>query len=189
MKQDQTCRCGGRLDPPEAGSGRPARCARCGREAGPTTDTAGKPPLGYRRCEFCHNEIPILLFDAHVRQHLAIGEDGQQQDYASLPADECDPEADLVGAPRHFRHTVCGAVTVMPDELIHTYLTDPWFYMSDKTYCSGCSRHVRQNQLFWVETGENMLDYTKRLRADKPEMRPSLATRILAWVVNRFPRR
>jgi hypothetical protein len=87
------------------------------------------------------------------------------------------------GAPRWYRHTTCGAVTGMPEEIIQTYLANPWFYLADKTFCTGCGKHVHQRQCVWEETGEDLQSYTDRLRAAKPQFRPNLPKRILIKIV------
>ena len=74
----------------------------------------------------------------------------------------------------------------MPEEIIETYLTNPWFYLSDKTFCTGCGTHVRQGECTWEETGENLQTYSDRLRAACPQLRPGLPKRILAWLLNLF---
>jgi len=74
----------------------------------------------------------------------------------------------------------------MPEEIIQTYLTNPWFYLSDKTFCTGCGKHVRLRECVWEETGENLQTYNDRLRAGKPGLRPGLPKLLLAWIVNTF---
>ena len=60
----------------------------------------------------------------------------------------------------------------MPEEIIRSYLQDPYLYYADRSFCTGCRRHVPCRFLFWIETGENMQVYNDRLRAEHPEMGP-----------------
>jgi Fe-S cluster assembly iron-binding protein IscA len=53
----------------------------------------------------------------------------------------------------------------MPEEIIRSYLVDPLLY-NDGTFCCGCGAYVYSGDLTWVETGEVVLDYMGRLRAE-----------------------
>ena len=52
----------------------------------------------------------------------------------------------------------------MPEEIIRTYLVNPYFY-GYSSFCAGCQKHVSAKELFWTETGQNMMDYTRDLQA------------------------
>ncbi len=141
--------------------------------AGPTeavaaTAPGGTPqtPTGTRRCERCHQFVPLNEFDRHYRQHMGTREDGQLNQYPSLPPEK-RWRGDLSTVPQFYEHTICGSVTGMPEDIIRTYLVNPYFY-AYKSYCCGCERHVPQRELVWVNTGENMQDYTNRLKAHVP---------------------
>ena len=150
------------------------------------TTTAASQVMDQIRCQFCHEYIPRSHYDRHVEQHLNLRDDGQQTDYATLPPERRDPSINFATAPRRHRHKKCNEVTGMPEEVIQTYLTDPWFYLSDKTFCTGCGKHVRQRECEWEETGENLQSYTDRLRSVNSQLRPGMPKRILAWLINLF---
>ena len=118
----------------------------------------------FKRCEFCHKYVFSLGFDAHVEKHLRLREDGQQTVYATLPEEQRrGVERAFRKAPRWYKHDVCGEVTGMPDEIIKTYLVDPWFY-NHMTYCCGCENHVPESECYWTETGQNVADYKNELK-------------------------
>ena len=79
---------------------------------------------------------------------------------------------DLSGVPKVYVHRKCGPATGMPEEIIRTYLKNPYMYMADQTFCCGCSKHVPLRECVWTETGEDLQTYTDKLRAAKPEMKP-----------------
>lgn len=66
-------------------------------------------------------------------------------------------------APRWYRHQSCGRVTGMPEEIMRTYLVDPFHYNAS-TFCTGCSGYVPIVETFWEDTGENMGTYMAELQ-------------------------
>ncbi len=194
MPIEVACRCGQRYAAEDRLAGQSLACPACGSAIAvpggriPVQPALNnQPPLGTIRCQFCHEYIPEGMYDAHVSQHLALGEDGQQNDYATLPPEMLDMSSDeFEDAPRWYRHEKCGEVTGMPEEIIATYLRDPWFYLSDKTFCTGCGKHVPLRECVWEETEEDLQTYTDRLRATKPEMRPGIVKRMFAAVLNKL---
>jgi hypothetical protein len=132
------------------------------------------------QCSYCHELVDAIAYPFHEAKHRATQSDGQQKDYATLPADERE-EGDLAGVPRVYIHRKCGVATQMPEKIIRTYLKNPYFY-SDDTFCCGCNRHVPSRECDWEETGENLQTYTERLRAAKPEMK-SKAWLAAMWVL------
>ncbi|MBI1248885.1 hypothetical protein GC197_13720 [bacterium] len=184
------CLCGKRFQAKPELAGKRVKCPACGSaidipDAAESSATASPPP-GHKRCEYCHEYIPNSEYYSHIEKHMEIREDGQQTDYATLPPEERAAMEELENAPRWYRHQKCGQVTGMPEEIIQTYLANPWFYLSDKTFCTGCNTHVRQEECVWEETGENLQVYTDRLRAAKPELRPGILMRSIVWVLNLF---
>jgi hypothetical protein len=111
------------------------------------------------------------MYPAHAAAHRKTQQDGQQKDYATLPEEDRE-QGDLAGVPRWYTHQKCGRTTGMPEEIIRSYLKNPYMYTADATFCCGCNRHVPLRECFWKETGENLQAYTDRLRAAKPEMKP-----------------
>jgi hypothetical protein len=117
-----------------------------------------------KRCPFCHQDVPLPLFNAHVAEHTRLREDGQMTDHVTVAPDERF-QGELQGVPHWYRHQKCGAVTGMPEEIIRSYLADPFLY-NDYTFCTGCGKYPHQSEFFWVDTGENLHDYNRRLRKE-----------------------
>jgi len=123
------------------------------------------------RCPYCHEYIPKAEFRRHEAEHLKARPDGQQSEYATLPPEELE-EGDLTGVPKVYLHRKCGAATGMPEEIIRSYLVNPYMYMADQTFCCGCGKHVPFRDCVWVETKEDLQSYMDKLRAAKPDMKP-----------------
>ena len=123
------------------------------------------------RCPYCHDYIDRAEYAAHEAEHLKARPDGQQTDYVTLPDEERD-QGSLDGVPTVYVHRKCGAATGMPEEIVRSYLQNPYLYMADATFCTGCGKHVPFRQCEWMETGENLREYMDELRAAKPEMKP-----------------
>jgi hypothetical protein len=136
------------------------------------------------RCQFCHEYVDAADYRAHVAQHVKERPDGQQTDYATLPPEEREA-GDLAGVPRIYVHRKCGAGTGMPEEIIRSYLKNPYLYMADRTFCTGCGEHVPFRECVWTETGEDLQTYIDKLRAAKPEMKPKgcLAAALVAALI------
>jgi hypothetical protein len=58
----------------------------------------------------------------------------------------------LEGIPQVYVHPKCGVGTRMPEEIVRSYLVNPFLY-SSRTFCCGCNDYVEQKELFWHETG------------------------------------
>jgi hypothetical protein len=95
-------------------------------------------------------------------------------------------QGDLTGVPQWYRHQKCGEVTGMPEEIIRSYLADPFLY-NDYTFCTGCGNYPHQSECVWVDTGENLHDYNRRLRLEYVE-RNKLSPNDFVWK-NGFPER
>lgn len=128
--------------------------------------------MGTIRCKFCHEYVDEESYSEHEADHLASRPDGQHREYVTLPPDERAMGA-IDDVPKVYRHQQCGAATEMPEEIIRSYLQDPYLYGADATFCCGCGKHVPFRECNWVETGEDLQTYTDKLRAAKPEMRPN----------------
>jgi hypothetical protein len=72
----------------------------------------------------------------------------------------------LDGVPRVYRHAKCGVATEMPEEVVRSYLADPWLY-NDWVWCCGCEDNIRQQDLTWADTGESLRDYFGKLKQRK----------------------
>jgi hypothetical protein len=127
--------------------------------------------VGTVRCPFCHQFIDSSAYSAHEAEHRRLRPDGQQDKYVTLPP-EGRFEGSLDGVPSVYRHEKCGRATGMPEEIIRSYLMNPYLYLADRTFCTGCGKHVPCRELRWLETGEDLQTYNDRLRAAKPEMKP-----------------
>lgn len=91
-----------------------------------------------------------------------------------LPPDQ-QFAASLDGTPRVYRHAKCGVDTEMPEEVIRSYLADPWLY-NDWIWCCGCEDNIRQQDLTWTESGQKLSDYFAELRAQHPLPATTYAT-------------
>jgi hypothetical protein len=134
------------------------------------------------RCEFCHEYIDESEYPAHRARHLKKRADGQQTDYVTLPPEDRE-EGDIEEVPRVYRHKRCGVATQMPEEIVRSYLKNPYLYSADQTFCCGCGRHVPFRECVWIETGEDLQTYMNRLRAAKPEMKPKFGCMLLLVAV------
>ena len=123
------------------------------------------------RCPYCHTLVGEERLAEHEARHVADRGDGQQEDYATLPPeDRADDSLDDV--PQVYVHRKCGVATRMPEEIVRSYLVNPWLYSADATFCCGCGTHVPFRQCVWSETGENLQKYMDRLRAAAPDKKP-----------------
>lgn len=141
--------------------------------------------MGTVRCQYCHEYVDEADYPAHEAEHLQLRPDGQQSEYATLPPEERE-EGDLADVPTVYVHVKCGAATGMPDEIVRSYLKNPYLYLADATFCTGCGRHVPFRECEWTETGEDLQTYMNRLRAAKPELRPGILKRMLIGFVKLF---
>ena len=65
-----------------------------------------------------------------------------------------------------YRHAKCGVATEMPEDVVRSYLADPWLY-NDWVWCCGCEDNIRQQDLVWADTGESLSDYFGKLKRRK----------------------
>ncbi len=135
-------------------------------------------------CPYCHQQIHVDLFDKHLEEHRELREDGQQKDYATLPPEQRAKISNVDHVPTDYIHQVCDSITTMPQDIIETYLKNPFFYASDETYCVGCEKHVHISKCEWVDTGENMGKYFERLRAENPDLKPNMWQKIVHWLLS-----
>ena len=69
------------------------------------------------------------------------------------------------GTPTVYYHSKCDEETVMPDDVIATYLEDPWTY-DETTQCAHCGKAVPLSKCYWVDNDERLLDYFEDLKAE-----------------------
>ena len=82
-----------------------------------------------------------------------------EEQTAQEPPQSSDPH------PSVYVHEECGNATQMPSNIRANYLADPYFYGSD-TICAGCGI-VSDRACYWVDTGENLHAYMKRLKKQR----------------------
>jgi hypothetical protein len=116
------------------------------------------------RCNFCHKLVFRWFYKRHERKHTRRREDGQMAEHATAPPAQRF-SGSLDDVPQAYAHSKCGVVTKMPEEIIRSYLVNPLMY-TDSSFCCGCGRYVFSAELIWQETGERVIDYTARLRAE-----------------------
>jgi hypothetical protein len=92
------------------------------------------------------------LPDGQMTDHITVHPKGQYQ-------------GSLEGVPRGYRHPRCEVVTGMPEEIIRSYLVNPFLY-SGGSFCCGCNDYVPEEELFWDETGQCLADYFRELQEE-----------------------
>lgn len=78
--------------------------------------------------------------------------------------------------PWVYEHRRCGKRTEIDVMEMHTVFTDP--YRTPHTFCAACGKHFHDRELTWADSGENLYEYVKRVRARK-----SLAFKVWRLVV------
>jgi len=126
-----------------------------------------QPGPGRTRCPDCHLYVLTDHYRQHIRTHDGTLPDGQNTLYSTLPPEE-RYQGSLTNIPTIYWHPGCDGQTVMPEDIIRSYLTNPWFY-SQRSFCSGCRQHVSTRNLYWVNTKESLYDYNKRLQKNCPK--------------------
>jgi len=113
-------------------------------------------------CPFCHKEVLASWYPKHRAKHTAKLADGQMKDHITVhPTGRF--QGSLDGVPQVYRHPKCRVATRMPEEIIRSYLVNPFLY-SARSFCCGCNDYVDQTELFWTETGQNMAEYNEDLK-------------------------
>lgn len=126
------------------------------------TTKPGLYPIPFIRCAFCHQLIFQSLYPSHREQHTKLLPDGQMIDHITIePA--LRYQGDIDGVPQDYLHPHCNVVTRMPEEIIRSYLINPFLY-SNYTFCCGCNDYSSQNELYWCETGQCLADYFQQLQ-------------------------
>ena len=129
-------------------------------------------------CPFCHEQVFRLWYPFHRARHMALLDDGQMSDHITLAEHE-RYLGSLEGVPQVYIHPACGEETGMPEEIIRSYLANPFLY-NDTTFCTGCGDYVLAAEVFWTETGQSLEEYTHELqqaylqRYGQPPPRPQV---------------
>jgi hypothetical protein len=114
------------------------------------------------RCPYCHKMVFRFFYPGHKAKHTALRPDGQMNEYVTLhPSGRY--KGSLRGVPRGYLHPKCGVVTGMPEEIIRSYLVNPFLYGAG-SFCCGCNEHVPEEELFWQETGQCVAEYQRELK-------------------------
>lgn len=115
-----------------------------------------------RHCPFCHKEVFFLFYPFHFAAHTQLLPDGQYKDHQTVPPDQ-RYKGSLEGVPQTYYHSKCGVATGMPEEIVRSYLVNPFLY-SPVTFCCGCNAYVPMQEVIWIETKERLSDYMARLQ-------------------------
>lgn len=90
------------------------------------------------------------------RSHTILKENGQQQGYVVLSAEE-RAKGFVRPVRRSYVHLKCGVVTTMGQSLAETYAREPGFYSG--TFCCGCRSHFpvgEAGEFVWDGTTEKV---------------------------------
>jgi hypothetical protein len=96
-------------------------------------------------CPFCHKSVFRWFYGWHESGHTERRADGQMNEHVTLEPQKRF-EGSLKGVPQAYRHSKCGGVTGMPEEIIRTYLVNPLTY-NDSTFCCGCGDYIISSEL------------------------------------------
>ena len=116
------------------------------------------------RCPYCHARVfrPFYYFDRS--RHTERLSDGQMTDHITVHPNH-RYQGPLVGIPQAYFHPACGVGTGMPEDIIRSYLVNPFLY-SGGSFCCGCNDYVPEEELFWEETGQSLADYFLELQQE-----------------------
>lgn len=128
------------------------------------TTKPGLYTIPFVRCAFCHQLIFLPLYPMHREKHTEPLADGQMTDHVTIhPERRYQGVLDVV--PQAYIHTHCGGMTKMPEEIIRSYLVNPFLY-NEYTFCCGCNNYIHQQELYWCETGQCLADYFQELQQE-----------------------
>lgn len=118
----------------------------------------------FMRCACCHRLVLRWLYARHREKHTARLPDGQMTNHITVhPRGRF--KGTLEGVPRVYHHPLCGVSTGMPEQIIRSYLANPFLY-SGGSFCCGCRGYRPYVELFWEETGQSLEDYFRELQED-----------------------
>ncbi len=113
-------------------------------------------------CPFCHQRVFRPFYFWHRTKHTELLSDGQMTDHITVhPTGQF--EGSLRGVPQAYRHDKCGVATGMPEEIIRSYLVNPFLY-SGGSFCCGCNDYMPYEELFWDDTKQNLGEYFEDLQ-------------------------
>lgn len=126
------------------------------------TNKPGLYPIPFVRCAFCHEIVFLPLYASHKEEHTKLLPDGQMTDHITVPP-ERRYQRTLNKVPETYFHSLCKVSTRMPEEIIRSYLVNPFLY-NEYTFCCGCNDYILQQELYWCETGQCLMDYFQELQ-------------------------
>src|SRR5438093_4340016 len=104
--------------------------------------------------------------DARSRRRTGPRADDEDEERPSRKSRRAEPKHEIPQeTPRVYKHKKCGAKVRMSDDVVLTYLDDP-FYYNEFTHCPRCGGDVPRSQCVWVETGQRMDEYFEDLQAE-----------------------
>jgi hypothetical protein len=118
----------------------------------------------FTRCPYCHKRVFRLFYARHEAKHTALLPDGQMTNHVMVHP-KGRYKGSLKGIPRAYRHPRCGVVTGMPEEIIRSYLMNPFLY-GGGSFCCGCNDYMPEDELFWQETGQSLAEYNRGLKEE-----------------------
>ena len=104
--------------------------------------------------------------DDRSRRRARSRDEDNQVDRPRRTSRRAEPEDEIPeDTPRVYKHKKCGAKVRMPDDVIVTYLDDPFFH-NEFTDCPRCGDAVPRRECVWVDTGQRLDEYFEDLQAD-----------------------
>ncbi len=128
------------------------------------TTKPGLYNIPFIRCAFCHKIIFLPLYPMHKEKHTKSLADGQMTEHITIHP-ELRYQGGLDAVPQTYIHKHCGGVTRMPEEIIRSYLVNPFLY-NEYTFCCGCNNYVHQKELYWCETEQCLAGYFQELQQE-----------------------
>lgn len=116
------------------------------------------------RCQFFHKLVFRPFYASHRAKHTELLPDGQMSEHITVhPTGRY--KGSLKGIPQAYEHPRCGVATGMPEEIIRSYLVNPFLY-SGGSFCCGCGDYMPYEELFWKDTGQSLADYFRELQEE-----------------------
>jgi hypothetical protein len=88
----------------------------------------------------CGDPVLVESYQQHCRRHPSTLKDLEVESHIQMPP-EVRCKVPLERVPRFYFHPQCGATTTMPEDILRTYLRNPYKYGSE-TFCVGCQDYV-----------------------------------------------
>ena len=118
----------------------------------------------YKSCPFCHKKILTIIYKIHLLKHYKRLPDGQMTNHMTEKPNS-RYKGSLDNVPTSYTHNKCSISTGIPEDIIRSYLVNPFLY-SDSSFCCGCNDYVDMSELYWDTSKENVLEYFNKLRTE-----------------------